>query len=107
MQELKKALQKIGRPFGHRTYGAILSYVANYPKPEDYKLAMADQIEMKILPKLRGIDPQDGPAERALDEILEIINRLGDVQLSSAFQESRTNESHQFLWHGVDRLENS
>jgi hypothetical protein len=107
VQRLNQAMHRIGRPFAHRTYGAILSYVANYPKQEDFKLAVADQIEMKVMPKLRGLDPHDPQVGLALGEIQSVINSLGDEQLQGAIQESRRADSHQFLWHGVDRVENS
>lgn len=107
VQKLNQAMHRIGRPFAHRTYGAILSYVANYPQQENFRLAVADQIEMKVLPKLRGLDPHDPQVGQALGEIQSVINSLGDEKLQSAIQESRGADSHQFLWHGVDRVENS
>ena len=107
VQKLNQAMHRIGRPFAHRTYGAMLSYVANYPQQDNFKLAVADQIEMKVLPKLRGLDPHDPQVGQALGEIQSVINSLGDEKLQSAIQESRGADSHQFLWHGVDRVENS
>ena len=107
VQKLNQAMHRIGRPFAHRTYGAILSYVANYPQQDNFRLAVADQIEMKVLPKLRGLDPHDPQVGQALGEIQSVINSLGDENLQSAIQESRGADSHQFLWHGVDRVENS
>ena len=107
VQKLNQAMHRIGRPFAHRTYGAMLSYVANYPQQDNFKLAVADQIEMKVMPKLRGLDPHDPQVGQALGEIQSVINSLGDEKLQSAIQESRGAESHQFLWHGVDRVENS
>jgi len=107
VQKLNQAMHRIGRPFAHRTYGAMLSYVANYPQQDNFKLAVADQIEMKVMPKLRGLDPHDPQVGQALGEIQSVISSLGDEKLQSAIQESRGAESHQFLWHGVDRVESS
>lgn len=107
VQKLNRAMHRIGRPFAHRTYGAMLSYVSNYPQQDNFKLAVADQIEMKVMPKLRGLDPHDPQVGQALGEIQSVISSLGDEKLQSAIQESRGAESHQFLWHGVDRVENS
>lgn len=107
VQKLNQAMQRIGRPFAHRTYGAMLSYVANYPQQDNFRLAVADQIEMKVLPKLRGLDPHDPQVSQALGEIQSVISSLGDEKLQNAIHEARAAESHQFLWHGVDRVENS
>jgi hypothetical protein len=105
IQSLNQAMQLVGRPFAHRTYASILSYVANYPDTDNYKLALADQIEMKLLPRIRGLDPQDNNVQQALGGILSVISSLGDDRLLAAVQESSMNDSHQFLWHGVDRAD--
>lgn len=105
---LNDALTKIGRPFGHRVRKSILAYVANYPavNMDIFKIAFADQVEQKILPKLRGLDTTEGVNNAACDEIEKIIEATGDNTLHRAFASARENNvSGMFLWQGVTRLD--
>jgi uncharacterized small protein (DUF1192 family) len=108
--KLNAALNRVGRPFGFRVLQAIGQYVANYPLVEDgdrYKLAFADQIEQKIIPKIRGIDLSTDNANECLEEVGAIIAELDDRDLSDAFESAR-NESRMvgmFQWRGVTRRE--
>jgi hypothetical protein len=108
--KLNAALNRVGRPFGFRVLQAIGQYVANYPRVEDgerYKLAFADQIEQKIIPKIRGIDLSTDNANECLEEVGAIIAELDDRDLSDAFESAR-NESRMvgmFQWRGVTRRE--
>ncbi len=104
-QTLNQAMHLIGRPFAHRTFASIVSYIANYPDPAEYKLAMADQIELKLLPKFRGLDPQENTVRQALSTVQNTLEQLGDEQLLDAVRQSLRNTEHQFVWQGVDRLE--
>ena len=105
---LNDALDHVGRPFGYRVQQAIATYVANYPLVEEnerYKLAFADQIEQKIIPKLRGMDLGDNAANICLDDVESVIAELGDQQLADAFRNAR-DESRalgMFQWRGVAR----
>jgi predicted nucleic acid-binding Zn-ribbon protein len=105
---LNSALNRVGRPFGFRVFDAIGHYVANYPRVEDgdrYRLAFADQVEQKIIPKIRGIDLSTDSANECLSEIEMTIAELGDRELSDAFSLART-ESRMigmFQWRGVTR----
>lgn len=105
VQDLNQAMQSIGRPFAHRTYGAMLSYLANYPDPEQYKLAMADQIELKLLPKFRGLDPHDTSVRNALAAVQKVVDQTADEKLSQALRNASRLAEHQFVWHGVDRMD--
>ena len=106
-ERLNKALELIGRPFGYRVRKVIRLYVANYPGvlgQNRYKLAFADQIEQKIMPKLRGIDLNDQALGPALEEISRVIEDLDDQDLSRAFQRAREDQSTgMFIWRGVTR----
>jgi len=105
---MNDALDHVGRPFGYRVQQAIATYVANYPLVEEnerYKLAFADQLEQKIIPKLRGMDLGDNAANICLDEVEFVIGELGDQQLADAFRNAR-DESQvlcMFQWRGVTR----
>ena len=103
VEELNSAMQLVGRPFAHRTFLSILSYVANYPEQDSYKTAMADQVELKLLPKFRGLDPQEASTKQAIGKIRSVLGSLGDDELEKAVSECVRRSEHQFVWHGVDR----
>jgi len=105
LAELNEALEQVKRPFGHRVYRAMLDYLANYPDVSGdatrRQHALADQIEQKIIPKLRGLDTQDDATSRCLDRIADLIGRLNDPELADAFMRAR--QEHLFEWFGVKR----
>lgn len=59
IRELASIMEDCGRPFGHRLNASMLAYVANYPDhghlSDGLDFALVDQIEFRILPKLRGL----------------------------------------------------
>ena len=75
---LNKHLDRIGRPFGHRINQAIFSYVANHPDyqtPTGYRIAVKQMMEMRILPKLRGIE-LEREASRALNGVADELQHF-------------------------------
>ena len=104
IEQLNNALTQIGRPFAFRVDRAIRSYIANYPRwvPNWHKRAMADQIEQRIFPKLRGVESDE--AQGALQAISKVIDDLEDEALRTAFQQGWRNQST-FLFRGVVRDE--
>lgn len=106
MEGINAELAKIGRPFAHRVWQAMKAYVNNYPVSgvNGFKNAVADQIEMKVLPKLNGIEKDNQVAREALQNIGNQINVIGDDELSIAFENCRNNNSELFFqWHGIMR----
>jgi MoxR-like ATPase/predicted nucleic acid-binding Zn-ribbon protein len=105
LTQLNDTLETINRPFGHRVYRAILDYLANYPgastDPARCRNALADQMEQKIIPKLRGLDTQDVATENCLDLIGKTIGDIQDEELAKAF--TRARQQHLFEWFGVKR----
>jgi len=92
-----------GRPFGHRMARAIAAYIANYPQDRTGgdALALADQLEMRLFPKLRGVDTSE--CGSALDSLESFIKaEIGDEALLEAFKASRGAEI--FAWRGLDRV---
>jgi len=104
INELNNAMDEISRPFGHRAAQAIQSYVANYPDwvPNRIQIAMADQIEQRIMPKLRGIEIAD--AGGPIHKIQSIIEHCDDQNLLNAFKQGSSNQQI-FIWRGIDRTE--
>lgn len=106
--ELNQTMEKIGRPFAHRVYSAMIQYVANYPQTgagNNHLLAFADQIEQKIIPKLRGLDMSSNRTGPCLSNIKTILANLPDNNLSAAFStaEQESKDIGLFTWRGVTR----
>jgi 5-methylcytosine-specific restriction endonuclease McrBC GTP-binding regulatory subunit McrB len=105
---LNRVLADLNRPFAHRTYQAMLAYVANYFAPNLAELdrinrALADQIGMRIMPKLRGIDLAQNA--EVLDRVGSIVAEVGDEPLRQAFSNAsdiESNKSGFFQWTGFD-----
>lgn len=111
IERLNEALSLIGRPFGWRVKEAIHEYVTNYPgsdRSTRYRLAMADQIEQKVLPKLRGMDVSSPQATSALNQVESVLEELADDELSEAIRHCRNESLHgTFNWPGVTRADAS
>lgn len=104
INSLNDAMNQVGRPFGYRVIMAIQSYCANYPRfvnGSRLEQAMADQVEQRIMPKLRGLD-LDRHSD-ALRSIAEVIDGLGDRDLRNAFEEGSKPNKMIFSWQGLDR----
>jgi predicted nucleic acid-binding Zn-ribbon protein len=102
LDALNDAMTKIGRPFGHRINQSITQYVTCYPG--DFYNALSDQLEMKILTKLNGIELDTPNFETTKLTILEIIKELNDKELEEAFDNScDTSQNTFFKWRGVMR----
>ncbi|MFZ1642153.1 MAG: hypothetical protein WAV07_12155 [Candidatus Contendobacter sp.] len=95
----------------------MLAYIANYPgvaEPERgdglerARIAFADQLEQRILPKLRGIDLGDAGVSQHLSQIGDLIkNELRDEVLATAFERASEDDGsgRPFVWMGVRREE--
>jgi len=102
LTEINTALARVERPFGHRVSQAIEKYVTYYPG--EFSEALADQIEMKILPKVNGLDSQAQGFIEVMNAIEERIDIVGDNDLQKAFHESRKSAADSFFrWRGVMR----
>ena len=100
--ELNDAMSAVGRPFGHRVNLAIERYISVYPG--SYKEALSDQIEMKILPKLNGLDGQTDGFQEVKQKLKGIISGLHDDALTAAFEGSCDDATSSFFkWRGVMR----
>ena len=100
VKAMGEILHKVGSPFGHRVSQGIVEYVCQYPGANK-KDAMADQVEQKILPKLRGKDMN--AVGEALDQLEGVVDRLDDDLLLSAIREGRQTGTGTFIWRGLDR----
>lgn len=109
LQKMVDIMTKLERPFGYRLQGAIRAYVSNYPAETDparaVPHALADQVEMRLLPKLRGLE-----VEQARDGLAElegfVRDDLRDDVLADAVRrsvEAAEAGTGQFVWRGVAR----
>jgi hypothetical protein len=107
--ELNGVMEMVGKPFAHRVAQAISSYTLNYPEwvRDRENLALSDQVEQRILPKLRGLNVDDH--HDAFNNLSSILKNLGDDVLSNAFEAGRNSGNsrgmNSFIWRGVDRSE--
>ena len=108
VERLVDIMGGLQRPFGHRLGIAMMDYVANYPELDggyDPKVPMADQVEMRLLPKLRGIDVE--AMREHLDRLEGFVEQeLQDHDLAQAIRHSvevAESGSGSFHWHGVTR----
>ncbi len=107
---LAHLMQGFGRPFGHRLNQAIRAYVANYPSEGNAGLnaavPLADQIELRILPRLRGVQI-DGDHRSRFDELSTLIETgLGDRELAGRLRQTVEEQelgTGLFVWRGLAR----
>ena len=110
IEELNEALNQVGKPFGHRVNNSINAYLSAYPLTEDntvmstVKLALADQIEMKIIPKLAGLEQNDHSND-CLNLLSRVIDFTDDDALKGAFNVAYDNYNSEgmFIWRGITR----
>lgn len=107
VEKLNDALDSFRRPFGHRVNQAIFSYVANHPDAsmdEGVRMAIADMLEMRILPKLRGVQ-LEGTAREGLEKIRDIVDSdLQQTDLAEAIGrdiDRALSEGELFTWSGL------
>jgi hypothetical protein len=109
VSELADLMKELERPFGHRVGQAMLAYAANYPAHDGQHGgtlldAMSDQVEMRLLPKLRGLELD--AARDGLGKLAEHVKaKLRDDALAEAIDASITasEDTGRFAWRGLTR----
>ena len=81
-----------------------MHYVANYPDVEGVdqtKDALSDQVEMRLLPKLRGIDVDT--FDRQFNALIRLVEAdLNNARLAEAITRSKDDaNAGQFIWNGT------
>ncbi len=100
LNDINTVLAELGRPFGWRTFKAIATYIANYPDPEHQKRAMADQIAMRVMPKLRGTDVNEHAA--VFNRLKGQLDHINDAALTAAFDDAKNSSMGFFNWRGIN-----
>jgi len=110
VESVNEAMSKVGRALGHRVWQSIEYYMANYPDTlaaqaqkssqalkQAMRTAFEDQLVMKVMPKLRGIETRGKSKTDCLDRIRNLLleqdyDILEDFDLSCEFGYG------QFIW---------
>jgi predicted nucleic acid-binding Zn-ribbon protein len=100
LNDINSVLGDLGRPFGWRNYKAILTYIANYPEQDKPMRAMADQVAMRVMPKLRGLDL--GEHAEAFSRFKNMLVQINDPALTRAFEDASNNAMGFFNWRGLN-----
>lgn len=109
IKKLAEIMNACGRPFGHRLNAAIMAYVANYPgddgREPDIRVPLADQVELRIMPKLRGLGlDEHGDTFAMLDRFIRQDLDDGDLaDRLSALAEHQGKAGGLFNWRGLTR----
>ena len=74
---------------------------------DSFRLAFADQIEQKMLPKMRGVDAMSEKYVTCVSRVGDVISQTGDAELEAAFSGACKDAGEQglFVWNGVSRKE--
>lgn len=99
MNEINSYLAELGRPFAHRMWNTVAAYIRQYPG--DKHDALIDQIEMKILPKLAGLDMADPTINRVMNNLADYLHKLEETKLNDAFDVACKRDF--FAWQGIER----
>ena len=111
IKALAGILSDCGRPFGHRLNAAMTAYIANYPieKIGDVTAAIADQIEFRIMPKLRGLSIDEH--NETFSSLSRLLNDdVGDRDLAKRLNdvvERQGRTGGMFNWRGLTRSSGS
>jgi hypothetical protein len=109
IKQLAQIMDNVNRPFGHRLRDGIFAYCANYPQSEretiDIRHPLADQIEYRIMPKLRGVDIDS--CRSTLDDLVSLVRtKLDDGEFAERLEstiEEQATASGLFVWRGLTR----
>lgn len=109
--KLQNIMMECGHPFGHRLHAAMTAYVANYPVGLAHGIGvnrpLADQIEFRILPKLRGLALDTEAGNTAIKRLRDLIKYdLQDELLADALEAHAERQSRGgglFNWRGLMR----
>ncbi|MFN3259904.1 MAG: hypothetical protein ACE37J_05020 [Pikeienuella sp.] len=106
--KIAEMMERFDRPIGYRMRDAMRAYCANYPPPGgrdlDVRRPLADQVEFRILPRLRGVDiERNRPAFEQLDRLLRDLDDAPLADRLGKLVEDQGNSPGLFSWRGFTR----
>jgi hypothetical protein len=119
LEEINTALEQVGRALGHRVWQAVEAYLANHPEVRDARArndrdaleramrqAFEDQMVLKVMSKLRGIETSGDAKRNCLDPIRRRIEDpdLG-LSLAEDFDIACRVGAGAFVWSSARYLE--
>ena len=100
IKQLNVALDSVDRGFGLRTETAFKTYVQRYPGMK--RDAIADQVAMKVLPRLNGVE-RDVVRGRTQSAISKVLQAVGDERVLAALDNALSDSASSFFsWKGVN-----
>jgi hypothetical protein len=118
LERINACLSVAGRSMGHRVWQSIEYYMANYPDvrqaltsvhvdPDVLRrsmdMAFEDQLALKVMPKLRGIETRGRSRTECLDVIQALLEDKG-FALVDDFRRACAVGYGQFIWSSADYL---
>lgn len=112
LEDISTHMEPVGRAIGHRVWQSVEYYMANHPLvrlaqrgdgdslEEMMDLAFEDQVVLKVMPKLRGIETRGEAREKCLNGIGRIIDESLSG-LSPDFQAALDNSADSFMWRSA------
>ena len=119
LEEINQRLEFVGRALGHRVWQSVEYYMANHPEviearerndqdalQRTMRRAYEDQLVLKVMPKLRGIETSGDSKRNCLDPIRKLLenNDLG-LGLSEDFDIACRVGHGAFIWNSARYLE--
>jgi len=119
LEEINQRLEFAGRALGHRVWQSVEYYMANHPEVIDARVrndqdaiirtmrrAYEDQLVLKVMPKLRGIETSGDSKRNCLEPIRKFLenNDLG-LGLSEDFDIAFRVGHGAFIWNSARYLE--
>jgi len=103
LNNINTTLYQLGRPFGWRTYKAMLTYISNHPsvsiEGQSGLQALSDQVAMRIMPKLRGLDISEN--DEIFNQLRSLFGSINDDTLDEAFSNAVDSKMGFFDWRGI------
>jgi hypothetical protein len=119
LEEINSRLEHVGRALGHRVWQSVEYYMANHPGVIEarkegntealqraMRLAYEDQLVLKVMPKLRGIETSGDSKRKCLDPIRSFIETPGlGLNLAEDFDIACKVGHGAFIWNSAKYLE--
>lgn len=121
LQEINSRLEYVGRALGHRVWQSVEYYMANHPEvieartrqdadtlQRTLRRAYEDQLVLKVMPKLRGIETTGDSKRNCLDPIRKQLDSADmGLGLSDDFDIACRVGHGAFVWNSARYLENA